>query len=212
MRAVGGDDAVALVEQRRRTVVDEIEEDARAYLGTRLGILAAERALDAYRQEHRSSMLGRASEAFRTISRGAYWRLDAQAGDKGEILVGVRPDGGTKIAPQMSKGARFQLYLALRVAGHAEFVDRHGPVPFFADDILETFDDLRAEEAFRLFAGMARSGQVIYLSHHRHLCEIARDVCAGVAVHELPDPARPEAKARLGEMPSASVGDPAPAG
>ena len=28
-----------------------------------------------------------------------------------------------KIASEMSKGARFQLYLALRVAGYFEFVD-----------------------------------------------------------------------------------------
>jgi hypothetical protein len=29
-------------------------------------------------------------------------------------------------------------------------------------------------EAFRLFAGMAQHGQVIYLTHHRHLTDIAR--------------------------------------
>ena len=66
----------------------------------------------------------------------------------------------------MSKGARFQLYLALRVVGYFEFVDQHGPVPFVADDILETFDDFRAEEAFRLFTEMAGVEQVIYLSHY----------------------------------------------
>jgi uncharacterized protein YhaN len=37
---------------------------------------------------------------------------------------------------------------------------------------METFDDFRAEEAFRLLAGMAATGQVIYFTHHRHLCEI----------------------------------------
>ena len=88
----------------------------------------------------------------------------------------------------MSKGARrFQLYLALRVADYFEFVDQHGPVPLVADDILETFDDFRAEEAFRLFTEMAGVGQVIYLSHHRHLCEIARAVCPNVTIHELPE-------------------------
>jgi hypothetical protein len=32
---------------------------------------------------------------------------------------------------------------------------------------------------------MARVGQVIYLTHHQHLCEIARRVCPGVRIHEL---------------------------
>ena len=189
--AVGGDNAVARIEAQRRTVLLEVEEGALAYLRTQLGIEAAERALCEYRDEHRSSMMKRASEAFRTISRGAYSRLDTQLTDKGEILMGIGTNGGAKIASEMSKGARFQLYLALRVAGYFEFVDQHGPVPFVADDILETFDDFRAEEAFRLFTEMAEVGQVIYLSHHRHLCDIARAVCPNVTIHELPEPVLP---------------------
>jgi uncharacterized protein YhaN len=51
---------------------------------------------------------------------------------------------------------------------------------------METFDDFRAEEAFRLFAQMAQPGQVIYLTHHRHLCDIARHVCPSVTIHPLP--------------------------
>ncbi len=186
INAVGGDNAVARLEAKRRTALLEIEEGVLAYLRTQLGIEAAGRALSAYRDEHRSSMMKRASEAFRTISRGAYSRLDTQLTDKGEMLLGIGA-GGAKIASEMSKGARFQLYLALRVAGYFEFVDQHGPVPFVADDILETFDDFRAEEAFRLFTEMAGVGQVIYLSHHRHLCEIARAVCLNVTIHELPE-------------------------
>ena len=34
---------------------------------------------------------------------------------------------------------------------------------------------------------MAEVGQVIYLGHHRHLCEIARAVCPNVTIHELPE-------------------------
>ena len=192
INAVGGDNAVARLEAQRRTALLEIEEGALVYLRTQLGIEAAERALSAYRDEHRSSMMKRASEAFRTISRGAYSRLDTQLTDKGEVLLGIGA-GGAKVASEMSKGARFQLYLALRVAGYFEFVGQHGPVPFVADDILETFDDFRAEEAFRLFTEMAGVGQVIYLSHHRHLCEIARTVCPNVTIHELPELVSPVA-------------------
>ena len=188
INAIGGDGAVARLEAERRTCLLEIQDRARDYVRTRVGIEAADRALRAYRDEHRSTMMERASQAFRTISRGAYSRLDAQLTDKGEVLIGIAAGGGTKIASQMSKGARFQLYLALRLAGYREFVDLHGPVPFIADDILETSDDFRAKEAFRLFAEMAKVGQVIYLGHHRHLCAIAQDVCPSVTIHELPDP------------------------
>jgi uncharacterized protein YhaN len=185
LEAVGGDDAVARIDEQRRTILLEIEDKALGYLRLRLGITAAERALRLYREQHSSSMLRHASEAFKTISRGAYTRLSTQPDKDSEILIGIDADGGSKIASDMSKGTRFQLYLALRVAGYHEFAQTRRPVPFIADDIMETFDDFRAEEAFRLFAEMAQTGQVIYLTHHPHLCEIAKRVCPGVRVHEL---------------------------
>ena len=71
------------------------------------------------------------------------------------------------------------------MAGYHEFARIRPPVPFIADDIMETFDDLRAEEALGLLANMGKVGQVIYLTHHRHLCEIARRTCPGVRIHQL---------------------------
>jgi uncharacterized protein YhaN len=185
VEAIGGDDAVAKIEQERRTVLLDVEEKALNHFRLRAGIVAAEQALRLYRDKHRSAMMMRASEAFRIISRGAYVRLAAQPGKDGEVLIGVAANGRSKAAVDMSKGTRFQLYLALRVAGYEEFARSRGPVPFIADDIMETFDDFRAEEAFRVFAEMAEFGQVIYLTHHRHLCAIARSVCPDVKVHEL---------------------------
>jgi len=182
---VGGDAAVAQIEEQRRTILLEIEEGAGSYLELRIGIAAAEQALKLYRDRHRSGMMSRASEAFRTISRGAYTGVAAQPGKDGEVLMAISANGGSISADGLSRGARFQLYLALRVAGYHEFVRDRRAVPFIADDIMETFDDFRAEEAFRLFAGMAQHGQVIYLTHHRHLIEIARKVCPSVLIHDF---------------------------
>ena len=186
VEAVGGDDAAARIEERRRTTQLEIEEGAMRYLKLRTGVAAAEIALRTYRDKHRSSMMARASDAFRTISRGAYVKLATQPNKDVEVLVAMEAGGGSKVASELSKGTRFQLYLALRVAGYLEYVQARPPLPFLADDIMETFDDFRAEEAFRLLADMAGVGQVVYLTHHRHLCDIARAVCPEVRVHELP--------------------------
>jgi uncharacterized protein YhaN len=176
---------VARIEGQRRTTLLEIEEKAVRYLKDCAGAAAAEQALRAYRDRHRSSMIARASEAFRTISRGAYTGLGTRLDRDTQSLIAFSAAGGSKIAAELSKGARFQLYLALRVAGYHEFARWSRPVPFIADDIMETFDDFRAEEAFRLFAEMATVGQVIYLTHHRHLCEIALQICPTAQMHRL---------------------------
>ena len=183
--AVGGDAAVAVIDAKRRTVLLTIEDRALSYLRLRLGAAAADRAIRAYRDRHRSSMMARASESFSLISRGAYTGLTTQPSTDTELLMAKGADGSTKVASELSKGTRFQLYLALRVAGYHEFARAHVPAPFLADDIMETFDDFRAEEAFRLLAGMAMIGQVVYFTHHRHLCEIAKSVEPAVVIHDL---------------------------
>ncbi len=185
LAAVGGDDAVARIEERRQTIIEEIKDGARRYLTLRAGVAAADQALKLYRDRHRGAMMERASKSFSEISRGAYRGLAAEPDGTSERLIALGADGGSKSAEQLSRGARFQLYLALRVAGYHELARARRPAPFVADDIMETFDHLRAEEALKLFADMGRVGQVIYLTHHWHLVKIARKICPEARVHEL---------------------------
>lgn len=187
LASVDGDAAVARIEEERRTLLLDIEEKTKTYLNLSIGTMMAENALRIYRDRHRNSMMNRAAEAFAGITAGAFSGLTTVPGKTSEILLGVRSDGSSIIASEMSKGTRFQLYLALRIAGYAEFADHRMAFPFFADDIMETFDDDRSAETFHLLSGMATRGQVIYLTHHRHLCEIAEARSqGGVTLHELP--------------------------
>ena len=188
LAAIGGDDEVARLEEQRRVLLLDIEQEADAFMRLSAGTALVDDALRAYRETHRSSMMRRASDAFVRITRGAFRSLASAAGKKGEVLVGIRKDGSSIVASEMSRGTRFQLYLALRIAGHAEFAKHRETLPFFADDVLEPFDDDRSAETFALLSEMSRQGQVVYLTHHRHLCELARRVCGnGIKIHELPD-------------------------
>ncbi|WP_246018446.1 ATP-binding protein [Pelagibacterium montanilacus] len=186
LNAIGGDDAVARLEAGRRTTLLEIEDMAIRYLKLRTGSLVAEHGLRAYRDKHRSAMMERASQAFSLMTRGEYTGLTTQPDKDREALIGLAREGGSKLAADMSKGTRFQLYLALRLAGYEEFAAARPSVPFIADDIMETFDEPRSEEVFRLFGQMARTGQVIYLTHHRHLCDMAAQIVPEARIHELP--------------------------
>lgn len=185
LAAVGADGSVAAIEEQRRTLILDLAERARNYVAGRAGIQAVEAALRLYRERHRSAMMRKASDAFNTISGGEYSGLATVLEKDQEILVAAAAAGGTKLARELSKGTRFQLYLALRVAGYHEVAASREILPFVADDIMETFDDGRAFNALRLMADMARVGQVVYLTHHEHLCDIARQACPDVTIHEL---------------------------
>lgn len=185
LAAIGGDDAAARLEANRRALLLEIEDLALRYLRLRSGSLVAEHGIRAYRDKHRSAMMNRASEAFRLITRDEYTGLATRPEKDREALIGLSRHGGSKLAVEMSKGTQFQLYLALRLAGYEEFATARPSVPFIADDIMETFDEPRSEEVFRLFGQMAQVGQVIYFTHHRHLCEIASQVVPQTLMHEI---------------------------
>ena len=189
VEAVGAGDVAAELAEQRRLLLLQLEEEARRYLRLTAGIAAAEAALRLYRDKHRSSMMLRAAEAFRHITSGRFADLQSRLDKDEETLVAIKAAGGSLTVDQMSDGTRDQLYLALRMAAYQEFAEAREPLPFIADDIMQTFDDDRSRAAFEMLGAAATKGQVIYLTHHVHLCEIAREALGGkVRVHELPGP------------------------
>ncbi len=184
--AIPDGDLAARLQEDRKTILLEIAATAERYARLRLGIQATQAALRAYRDRHRSAMLTDAADRFRRITQGGFTDLRTQAIAQGEMLIAIQAGGASLTADDLSKGTRDQLYLALRMAGYVEWTRTREPLPFVADDIMETFDDGRAGATFAMLADVARHGQVIYLTHHAHLVALAREVCgADVTIHEL---------------------------
>ena len=124
-------------------------------------------------------MLARIGAWFRDLTSGAYRTLATEPGpDNRAVLVAVpadRPDE-LKHVEELSEGTRDQLYLALRLEAVAAHAD---PLPFIADDILQTFDDTRAAAALHALLRLSERVQVIVLTHHGHILDLARQLPAG---------------------------------
>lgn len=181
--ALAGEGVVAL-DQERAALVEGLRQGARDALVRQFGLLAARSALRRFRQAHRGAMIEATERAFAQITGGRWPLLDIQPQGTTERLIGLR--GGEPVAVgAMSTGTQGQLYLALRIAGHAQFVGEHGPLPFVTDDVHETFDDERARAAIELAATMGERGQTILFTHHRHVVDLARAAVPSVRVIEL---------------------------
>jgi len=177
---------IAALAQRKATLELEIEAAARDHLALSLGHGLAEEAIRRYRDSHRSAMMTATEAAFAALTRGAYERLTTEPAGSDEVLLAIDAAGAAKRVAEMSKGTRFQLYLALRAAAHDQLVAQGTCLPFFCDDIFETFDEDRTAAACRVMARIGTRGQAIYLTHHRHVVEIAREVCdRPPVVHDL---------------------------
>lgn len=187
LEKVGGDNAPAQLEEKRQTLLIDLEERAKTVLRLKLGVLAAEQALSNYRDDHRSKMLADTEAAFHTLTAGEYSELRTQSDSQHEVLLALRKrDGRSITVAEMSKGTRFQLYLALRLAGYRQYSASGTTLPFVADDIMETFDNIRTAAALGLLKEISMQGQALYFTHHEHVVELAKDVCEDrVTIHEI---------------------------
>lgn len=185
--AQGGATAASAV-QTHATALAELEEGALQAARSLIGHMAGKAGLARLVQENRGPMIAAASAAFARITCGEWDGLEV-FGPDGQSLMARAGDVRAPV-DGLSEGARAQLFLALRIAGHAAFCHRHGPLPFVTDDILEAFDDRRADAALRMAGEMGQQGQVIFFTHHNHVAAMARDAIPSVSVVAMPHQVR----------------------
>ena len=166
----------------------EMADAVESYVGLQTQALMLDWALKRYREEKQGPLLLRASDYFAKLTCGEHVRLTAEE-DGGTVTLASRRAGPApnKIGLEaMSEGTRDQLYLALRLAALELHLERNVALPFIADDLLVNFDDTRAHAALGCLAEIGQRTQVIYLTHHRHLIDLARNaVGADINVIEL---------------------------
>lgn len=134
------------------------------------------RALESVEKSGDSVLLNRFSTIFSALTRGAHERVVTEQDDSGIArlrLIQARHPEERQTIDQLSEGTRDQLFLALRVAAIEKHLTTAEPLPFIGDDILQTFDDDRALAALRVLAELSQRTQVIVLTHHRHVVDLA---------------------------------------
>ena len=111
---------------------------------------------------------------FRTITGGAHAGVRVEDTRDGQTMVALEADGTTrKSLDQLSEGTSDQLYLALRIAALEDYAASTSPLPFIADDILQTFDDPRTIATIQALQALSERVQVIVLTHHAHVGALA---------------------------------------
>ena len=130
-------------------------------------------ALKAVRAEAGDGGLERLSAQFAAVTDGAYGVVLDEEDGATLHAVELRFPGEKKALDDLSEGTRDQLYLALRMLA---LQDQKAALPFIADDILQTFDDARTLATLRALVELSAHVQVIVLTHHAHVGELAGEL------------------------------------
>jgi uncharacterized protein YhaN len=160
-------------------------EHIETYIKNMLTIKILEEAATEYKKKMGDNVIDIASGYIRRLTGDSFGGLKIVTTESGHNkIVGVRsmldPDSDELGLNQLSEGTRDQLFLALKLAMIQNRLDERKklgkcPLPVIFDDILVQFDDQRAKAAFEIFQELAQKTQVIFLTHHEHLVQVATD-------------------------------------
>jgi len=166
----GGDDA-AQAEARRQEALADMAEVAERYVRVYAQYRLLEHVTERYRERSQGPLLQRASQLFAALTLGAH---DGLVVDGDVATLWARRADGRRVALEgLSDGTRDQLYLALRLAALELYMDSATALPFIADDLFVNYDDDRALAGLQQLTEISRHTQVIFLTHHAHIVELA---------------------------------------
>lgn len=186
LRRLDTDGAAAAAAADVEAVRSEMEAIAETYILKRTQRVLLDHAVKRQAQRAHNPLLKRAAELFRSLTLERYidLRVDHEADRK--RLIGVCADGTTVVkVTDLSEGAQDQLFLALRLAAIERATEAGARPPFFADDLFVTFDDERARAGLKVLGELSRTTQVLFFTHHAHLCRLAQEVFTNPTIHDL---------------------------
>ncbi|MCE0768437.1 hypothetical protein LWC35_36925 [Pseudonocardia kujensis] len=196
-RVLEGADGAAVLHAEAQGHLARAAEAAERYVIVHLQRETLRRELESYERRHSSPLLDEAGRLLERLTGGRFAGL-RPAGGEARTLVAARADGEELAPDQLSEGTADQVFLALRLAGIRQLqAERRAAglpaVPVVLDDVLMTFDDVRAAAALAVLAELAADWQVLLFTHHEHLAGLARraaeNTADGVTVVDLGPPA-----------------------
>ena len=185
LQKFGDSDALIQEEAKRQSAISDMRDAAERYVALRTQLTILKWALGKYREQAQGPMLTRASEYFRRLTLGRYKGLALDIETDPPRLVPVLSNDRFVDQAHLSDGTLKPFYLALRLASIEIYLEANPGMVFIADDIFVEMDDERAAAGFEILGEIAEKEQVIYLTHHQHLAEIAKYKVVGVQVQHL---------------------------
>ncbi len=140
-----------------------------------------------YEQTRQPEALQEASRYFGRLTEGRYQRVWTPLGE--DVLLVEDSQRKTLPVEMLSRGAREQLFLCLRLALAGSYGRRGAELPMVLDDVLVNFDGPRAKAAVGVLADFAAAGhQLLVFTCHEHIAGLFESL--RVEVHALPEHAK----------------------
>jgi uncharacterized protein YhaN len=176
LEGIDGGNKAAEAAEDAEVILTKIKEQVRKYLKLTLALKVLEQEIECYRKKNENPLLAMASEYYMKLTLGSFNGLAISYEGEQPAIVGVRPDNRHTEVDKMSDGSRDQLYLSLRLATLATYLETSEPMPFIVDDILIKFDDDRAKATLEILSEISNKTQVLFFTHQARHIDIAKEI------------------------------------
>ncbi|MFO7923499.1 MAG: AAA family ATPase [Bacteroidales bacterium] len=153
-------DALTGLETEKQRLRNALQE----WLSGRLALHLLSEVRTKYEKEKQPAVINNAAGYFSSVTGGRYNRLHVSM-DTREVQV-YDKTGSFKTTGQLSRGAREQLLLSLRLGFIEEYEKRAEPLPVVADEVLVNFDPDRAARMASVFHSFAAKRQMLVFTCH----------------------------------------------
>jgi len=180
-------DRIARLRLDEERLLAEALGSSRSWMEARLAKTLLDEAARRFQEHHQPPVLRAAGVMFEAITDGEFRRVlrpNDLGGGRLPLLCERR--SGEHLGPEaLSRGTREQLYLALRFAALQESVRGRPVLPVVMDDVLVNFDDERVRAALGVVAKLTETHQVFYLTCHRRMRDLVREVLPAAEIFDL---------------------------
>ena len=160
----------------RSRLVEDMRAHAREWAVMTIAENLLKEARGKFERERQPAVIHHSQQFFRDITGGRYQAVFSPLGTS-EIQV-TDSDGTAKQPAELSRGAREQLFLALRFGLIREIGERSERLPIIVDEVLVNFDPQRALRAADGFIQVAQSNQVLVFTCHPWVVELFKNASA----------------------------------
>lgn len=167
---LAGSDRVAVLEQSRLALEEELDGALRQFLVLSTARSLVQQTLARHQRERQPAVLAAAGEHFARVTAGRYAALVAD--DSPDDIKVITAAGAALDAASLSRGTLEQLYLCIRLGLARTFAERGAALPLVLDDVLVNFDSERARAVAHELATMAEHHQILFMTCHRHLADL----------------------------------------
>lgn len=177
-------DAASLAAQEGEAA-ERLAASVEDYLALRIQALILERVLLAESPESDNALVAHAEVLAGRLTRGRIQHLRVEETADGRRLRIDAESLVDGVPGELSEGTADQVFLALRLAGireqqEASRRDGHETLPVLLDDVLQASDDDRTRAALEVLVEESRDQQIILLTHHTAVADLAAGLGAQV--------------------------------